>query len=67
MKTMIDLDDDLLVAARSALGTRTKKDTVNAALAEVVAIRGRRAAVEHLVSGNLPDLGNPEVMTAAWR
>ena len=41
MKTMIDLDDEALAAAASELGTATKKDTVNAALA-FVAERRRR-------------------------
>jgi Arc/MetJ family transcription regulator len=67
MKTVIDIDDDLLAAARPLLRTKTKKDTVNAALAEVVAIRGRSAAVDHLASGGLPDLEDAEVMAAAWR
>jgi Arc/MetJ family transcription regulator len=35
-KTLIDLDDELLAQARVVLGTGTKKDTVNAALREVV-------------------------------
>lgn len=67
MKTVIDIDDVLLAAARSLLGTTTKKATVNAALAEVVALRGRRQAVARLVTGGLPDLGDAEVMAAAWR
>lgn len=32
-KTLIDLDDDMLARAAAALGTTTKKDTVNQALA----------------------------------
>jgi len=67
VKTVIDIDDVLLAAARSLLGTTTKKATVNAALAEVVAVRGRRQAVARLVAGGLPDLGDAEVMAAAWR
>ncbi len=34
-KTLIDIDEDLLREAMVALGTSTKKDTVNAALASV--------------------------------
>jgi len=67
VKTVIDVDDVLLEAARSVLGTTTKKATVNAALAEVVAVRGRRQAVARLVADGLPDLGDAEVMAAAWR
>ncbi len=39
MKTMIDIDDEALELAARELGTTTKKDTVNAALAFVA---GRR-------------------------
>jgi Arc/MetJ family transcription regulator len=38
--TTIDLDRELVAAAREVLGTKTATDTVHAALAEVV--RGRR-------------------------
>lgn len=31
-KTLVDVDDDLLAEATTALGTATKKDTVNQAL-----------------------------------
>ncbi|AGL15109.1 type II toxin-antitoxin system VapB family antitoxin [Actinoplanes sp. N902-109] len=40
-KTLIDLDDDALAAAAAFFGTKSKKDTVNAALREV-ALRDRR-------------------------
>ena len=40
-RTVIDLDDDMLADVARALGTRTKKDTVNAALREV--LESRRA------------------------
>jgi len=39
---IVDLDDDALAAASELLGTKTKKDAVNAALRETVA-RLRRA------------------------
>lgn len=48
-KTLIDIDDTLLEAAREALGTSTKKDTVNAALREVIAMQRRSRAAEDLV------------------
>lgn len=35
-KTLIDVDEDLLTEAMTALGTATKKDTVNEALRKVV-------------------------------
>jgi Arc/MetJ family transcription regulator len=41
-KMLIDIDDDALAEASDLLGTKTKKDTVNAALRET-AQRMRRA------------------------
>ncbi|HEY9474493.1 MAG TPA: type II toxin-antitoxin system VapB family antitoxin [Mycobacteriales bacterium] len=41
-KVLIDIDDDALAEASDLLGTKTKKDTVNAALRET-AQRLRRA------------------------
>jgi Arc/MetJ family transcription regulator len=35
-KVLIDIDDDVLAEASVLLGTKTKKDTVNTALREVV-------------------------------
>lgn len=66
-KTLIDLDEALLAEAMAVLGTRTKKDTVHRALAEVVASGRRREHLELLTSGGLPDLDDPEVMAGAWR
>ena len=67
-KTLIDIDDALLEAARDVLGTSTKKDTVNTALREVVAMQRRADAVEGLVEW----LGRNEpwddsVRDRAWR
>lgn len=42
-KTLMDVDEDLLAEASTALGTNTKKDTVNRALLHAVeASRERR-------------------------
>jgi len=67
-KTLIDIDEDLLEAARGVLGTSTKEDTVNMALREVVAMQRRADAVESLVKW----LGRNEpwddsVRDRAWR
>ncbi len=66
-KTLIDLDEDLLARAREILGTSTKKDTVHAALREVV----RRAAVDEYLrlgrEGAFSDLADPQAMARAWR
>jgi Arc/MetJ family transcription regulator len=47
-RTVIDLDDELLVSVAKELGTSTKKDTVNAALREVLANRRRAVALTRL-------------------
>lgn len=44
-KTVIDIDEEALARAAELLGTATKKDTVNAALRDVVARHARAAAV----------------------
>jgi Arc/MetJ family transcription regulator len=69
MKTMIDVDDEALALAATELGTKTKQDTVNAAL-NVVADRRRRN--EQLLDdpfalGVGPDITDPEVMRQARR
>jgi Arc/MetJ family transcription regulator len=67
MKTVIDIDDKALRAAQRALGTATKKDTVNQALAEVAAIAARRRFIERVARGSLADLGDEAITTAAWQ
>jgi Arc/MetJ family transcription regulator len=69
MKTMIDIDDEALAAAAKELGTGTKKDTVNAALAFVA---NRRRRIEELLDdpytlGVGQDITDPEVMRQARR
>ena len=66
-KTLIEIDDEYLAAAQEALGTATKKDTVNAALREVAALAARRRDLQRLISGGLPDLEDQDVMLAAWQ
>ncbi|MCP2319955.1 antitoxin of type II TA system, VapB [Nocardia amikacinitolerans] len=63
MRTTIDLTDDWEEAAR-VLGTRGKSETVNRALAHVLAERRRAQAVETFRTVNL-DL-DPETMRGAW-
>jgi Arc/MetJ family transcription regulator len=66
-KTLIEIDDEYLAAAQQALGTTTKKDTVNAALREVTALAARRRDLDRLTSRGLPDLEDEGVMRAAWQ
>jgi Arc/MetJ family transcription regulator len=49
-RTVIDLDDELLADVAQALGTSTKKDTVNTALREVLDNRRRALALTRLRS-----------------
>ena len=67
VRTVVDIDDELLDAARAALGTTTKVETVNRALAEVAALAARRRDLERLCAGGLPDLGDDALYDAAWR
>ena len=47
-RTVIDLDDDLVADVAKALGTGTKKETVNTALREVLENRRRALALTRL-------------------
>lgn len=67
MRTVVDIDEDALREARLALGTTTKVDTVNRALAEVAALAARRRDLGRLAANELPDLGDDEAHAAAWR
>ena len=64
-RTVIDIDDVSLKAAAEVLGTRTKVETVNRALAEVAARASRLAFLEHLQTA-ATDLGDAGVMRGAW-
>jgi Arc/MetJ family transcription regulator len=47
-RTVIDLDDELVADVAKEFGTRTKKDTVNRALREVLENRRRALALTRL-------------------
>lgn len=68
MKTVIDLNPELTEAAAKVLGTSTKKDTVHAALAAVVAEAERKTQrrARLLNSAGGPDLADDTVMSGAW-
>ncbi len=70
-KRLIDIDDELLRAAQATLGAGTFKETVRAALEQVIARRGRAGTpTSSLLAGFAAatrDLSDPEVMDAAWR
>jgi len=66
-KTLVDVNEEYLAAAQEVLQTKTKKDTINAALRTVAALAARRRDLQRLMSGGLPDLEDAEVMRAAWQ
>ena len=65
-RTLVDIDDEALQAAAEQLGTATKVDTVNRALAEIAARPRRLAFLETLRTAD-DDLENAEIMRGAWR
>jgi len=66
MRTVIDIDDASLEAAKKVLGTKTKVETVNRALAEVANREARLLLLAHLdLAGQ--DLADESVMSSAWR
>jgi Arc/MetJ family transcription regulator len=66
-RTVVDIDEHSLQEARAALGTTTKVETVNRALAEVAALAARRRDLKRLVGSDLAALGDEELYDAAWR
>lgn len=65
-KTLIDIDDDQLALAQRCLGTSTKRDTVNQALAAVIAQDALRSELERMRADAYADLRDPEIMSRAW-
>jgi Arc/MetJ family transcription regulator len=56
VKTLIEIDEAALATAADVLGTKTKQDTVNAALREVGQRRERLRALARL--GEMADQGD---------
>ena len=65
-RTLVDIDDEALTAAAAELGTTTKVETVNRALAEIAA-RPRRLAFLETLRTTDDDLSDSEIMRGAWR
>ncbi|NLV56729.1 MAG: type II toxin-antitoxin system VapB family antitoxin [Acidimicrobiales bacterium] len=65
-RTVVDIDDEALAAAARELGTKTKVETVNRALAEIAARSERLAFLDTLRAAD-DDLEDDEVMGEAWR
>jgi Arc/MetJ family transcription regulator len=66
-KTSVEIDEDLLEAAKRILETTTVRDTVEEAFREVARVEARRQEVETLTRMSDLDLGAPDVMAGAWR
>lgn len=70
-KTVIDLNEEALALAAEMLGTRTKKDTVNAALEEQAARLRRLRAIERMrrlaEDGVFDKMLEPGFEEEAWR
>lgn len=66
-KRLIELDDDLLAAARRELHTTGVSDTVRAALKQAANAAARARQVDWLSEGGLEPLADRENRTAVWR
>jgi Arc/MetJ family transcription regulator len=66
-KTALRLDEELLDQARGVLGTSSATETIHAALAEVVARKGRERLFERLRTQDGIDLADDTIMSEAWR
>ena len=66
-RTTVDIDDDALARAARELGTTSKTETVNAALAYVAQRRQRAQAFDDPLIWGSPDLADPEVRAEARR
>jgi len=70
-KRLIDVDDDVLEAAKQVLGTDTIKDTVNSALRASVQAAERRQRLDAEALKRFADasrdLLDDDVMADAWR
>lgn len=70
-KTVIDINEEALALAAEALGTKTKKDTVNAALEEIGARLRRERALDELIrlteEGAFDKMLEPGFEEEVWR
>ena len=66
-RTTVVLDQRKLARARKLLGTKGIRETLEAALDEVIALEERKKAVEQLRTLDGLDLDDPDVMAKAWR
>lgn len=64
--TAVDIDSAVLEQARAILGTTTKKDTINAALREIVRRRAAAELVEMLKSDAVEIRDHRKVRRLNW-
>lgn len=66
-KRLIELDDDLLSAARRELHTSGVSDTVRAALRHAATSAARARQVDWLTDGGMAELAEPAARADVWR
>lgn len=66
-KRLIDLDDDLLLAAQKELKTSGVSDTVRIALRQAAAASARARQIAWLKSGGLGEMSDPGQRGDVWR
>ncbi len=65
-KRLVDIDDDALQQARTALGDVTIKEAVNTGLREICDRHKRRRLFRSIQELARADLGDADVMHGAW-
>ncbi|MGD9622306.1 MAG: DUF2191 domain-containing protein [Mycolicibacterium sp.] len=66
-KRLIEIDDELLNAARRELKTTGVSDTVRLALQHATAVAARARQISWLQGGGLEDMANPRRRPDVWR
>lgn len=66
-KRLIEIDDELLDAARDALGTAGISDTVRVALRNSVAAVARAREIEWLIAGGMAEMADKDKRDEVWR
>ncbi len=66
-KTSVVIDDELIARVRILLGTSSMRETIDRALREVERGEARRQEIRALIEMDGLDLGDPAVVSKAWR
>lgn len=62
MKTLVDIDEELIKKAMELSGTRTKKETIHIALEELIKER-QRVRLKKLAGSGIVDMTTKELLT----